>query len=187
LSASDAGGARLLRGCLGADAHEIEPERADRDLVPVLQLAPVDALPVEEHAVEAAVVKDAGPAAVAVDQRMTPRHGRVVEAEVRRQAAADAGPAVLKRHDPHAVLVVEGDVITLADECSAGVRQPVRLQYIRHLVELVRQADGHEHRGAFELAAAALRATRHLVQLMKRHSKAARLAPERTGPCERAG
>ena len=83
-------------GALG-DLDEVQPVAADDDLVAVLQRAPLDALAVDEHAVEAAVVEHAHAVGLAHDQRVAARDGRVVEAHVGGEAAADPRPLARER------------------------------------------------------------------------------------------
>src|SRR3954452_6035609 len=84
-------GQRLLDGL-----EEVEAIAPDDDLVAVGQDTPLDALAVDEHAVEAAVVEDAHAVGLAHDQRVPARHGRVVEADVGREAAPHARPLALE-------------------------------------------------------------------------------------------
>ena len=81
------------------DRHidEVQVVAADHDLVAVGERAPLDPLAVDEHAVEAAVVEHAQAVRLADDQRVAARHGRVVEADVGGQAAADPRPLALQR------------------------------------------------------------------------------------------
>src|SRR5688572_13746951 len=81
----------------GGSAFQREDvEAADRQLVAVAQLLPLDPLAVDEDAVEAAVVEHAQPpAGLRDDQRVAPRDARVVEAQVGGDAAPDARPAAL--------------------------------------------------------------------------------------------
>src|SRR3954452_9411067 len=76
--------------------EEVQPVAPDDDLVAVGQDAPLDALAVDEHAVQAAVVEDAHAVGLAHDQRVPARHGRVVEADVGREAAPHARPLALE-------------------------------------------------------------------------------------------
>ena len=77
------------------DVDEMQVVAADHDLVAVGQRAPLHALAVDEHAVEAAIVEHAQPVGLADDQRVAAGDGRVVEADVGGQAAADPGPLAL--------------------------------------------------------------------------------------------
>src|ERR687885_589665 len=121
--ASDALGAACP---LAAQAHEVDPEPADRELVPVGELGQLHALAVPEDTVEAAVVEDPRPSVVAVDERVAPRDRRVVEADVGGQAPPDPGPAVLKGNDSHALIVLERQVVTLLDERFPRLLEPRR-------------------------------------------------------------
>src|SRR5947208_7807603 len=73
----------LARRDLRRGLEEVQPVTADHDLVAVAQDAPLDALAVDEDAIEAAVVQHADAVGLADYQRMAARHGRVVEAHVR--------------------------------------------------------------------------------------------------------
>lgn len=67
---------------------------ADRQLVAGLQLCPLRLAAVDEDAVEAAVVEDAGRfALVAGDDRVAAGDAGIVEVDLRRLAAADLAPA----------------------------------------------------------------------------------------------
>src|SRR4051812_30574080 len=95
----DAARARRRRDLgLGSDAHEAEPVAPDDDLVAVLQQPAVDARAVDEHAVQAAVVEQPDPVGVAHDQGVPPRDRRIVEPQVRGEAAADTCPLARERH-----------------------------------------------------------------------------------------
>src|SRR3954452_6425019 len=157
-----------------ADAHEIQTEGADRDLVAVVELVPVDALAVQEDAVQAAIVEDACSGPVAMDERVAARHRRIVEADVGGEAAADTRPAILEGGDVDAVVMLERDVVAVRDKRLACLQEPVRCDYVRDLVELigVLVLARHKHRRALELAATALGAVRYLVQLMQRYGEA---------------
>ncbi len=93
-----------MRRC-DRDVAEVQVMAADHDLVPVGQRAPLDALAVDEHAVEAAVVDHAQAVGLAHDQRVPARHRRIIEADVSRQAAADPGPLALERECGHVPVV----------------------------------------------------------------------------------
>jgi len=91
----------------------VQVKAADRELVAVQKPAPVDALTVHEQPVEAAVVEH--PQwflALPDDQRVAARDSRVVEPDVRGDAAADPGPAALEGKDLK--------VVVLEDEIAAG-------------------------------------------------------------------
>ena len=74
---------------------------ADHDLIAVRERAPLDALPVDEHAVEAAVVEDAQTIRLADDQRVTAGNRRIVEPDVGGEAPADPCPFALQREREH--------------------------------------------------------------------------------------
>ena len=92
---------------------------ADHDLVAVRQRAPFHPLAVDEHAVEAAVVEHAQAVGLAHDQRVPARDGRVVEADVGGQAAADPSPLALEREGDDVV------VVGAVGEVLAGLVEPV--------------------------------------------------------------
>ena len=71
--------------------------RPDDDLVAVGQRRPLDAAAVDVDAVERAVVEHAYAVGLGDDQRMTARDGRVVEAHVGGQRAADPRPLARRR------------------------------------------------------------------------------------------
>ena len=52
------------------------------------------------------------------DERVAARNGRIVEADVGRKAAADARPAVLQRHDAHALVYCDSDGSRILDDRS---------------------------------------------------------------------
>src|SRR3712207_6907994 len=56
--------------------------------------------------------------ALAVQQRVAARDRRVLEADVRGEAAADLRPAVLERDHPHALPVLVGEVVAVGDRKS---------------------------------------------------------------------
>src|SRR5581483_425019 len=125
---SGAGGAHPSGGLaerVAGEAYVVEPEAADQDLVAVLELVPVHALAVEEDAVQAAVVEHPGIARLAVDERVPARDGGIVEADVRRQAAAHPRPAVLERDHVDALVVLVGDVVALLDQRLARALEPL--------------------------------------------------------------
>src|SRR5215211_920147 len=167
-----------------AQAEEVEVEAADRDLVAVVELVELDPLTTYEHAVQAAIVEHARPAVVAIDERVAARDRGIVEAHVRRQAATDARPAVLKGDDLDAVVRLEGEVVALRDQGIAGVLEPVG-----------RTVDGlgglggvvtAEQRCAAEPPAAAGGTRRNLVTLVKGDREAARVTAEGAGACQRS-
>ena len=165
-------------------ADVVQVEAADRDLVTVDELVPVDALAVQEDPVEAAVVEDAHRSRLAVDERVAARHGRVVEAHVRRQRAAQPGPALLQREHVHAVVLV-GHVVARLDQRVArlGSQSGVSPAGIA-----IGSAVGAvpEDRSALEGGAAAVRTLRHLVHLVQRDAEPALLATKAPGACQRA-
>ena len=123
--ASRRGGRRGV-GADGLERRVVEVVAADADLVAVRQRAPLDAVSVDEHAVEASVVEHAHPVDVADDQRVAAGDGRVVEAHVRGEAPTDPRPFARQWNDDDLVLVLEAQVLAgLAEDCR-GVEQPGR-------------------------------------------------------------
>ena len=98
-SATAAGGESAERAAGGRRLHVVERVAAHHDLVAVGQRRPLDAPPVHVHAVERPVVEDPHAVGLGDDQRMAPRDGRVVEADVGGQRAADPRPFARYRHD----------------------------------------------------------------------------------------
>jgi len=91
----------------------MEVKATDRQLVAVQEPAPIDRLAIHEQPVEAAVVEHAQwLLALPDDQCVAARHGRVVEPDVRGDAAADPGPAALEGKDLK--------LVVLEDEIAAG-------------------------------------------------------------------
>ena len=82
------------------DLQEPQGVAADEDLVAVGQRRPLDALAVDEDAVQRAVVEHADAVRAAHEQGVAARDGGVVEADVGGQGAADAGPLAGERDDP---------------------------------------------------------------------------------------
>jgi hypothetical protein len=165
--------------------HEVEVEAADRDLLAVAQLVHVDPLAADEHAVQAAVVEDAGVAVLDVDQRVAARDGRVVEADLGRQAAADSRHPAAQLDDAQAATVVVGEVVAVVLERAARLGEPAR---VLDVVRADRLADRQvaEDRRALELGAAAVGAGRNLVALVQCDREAALLTAEAAGARERA-
>src|SRR3954447_18855941 len=98
-SVADGGrGGRAARADGGA-VEEVDGVAADGDLVAVGERGPVDPLPVHVDPVERAVVEHPYAVGLRNNERMTARDGGVVEADVGRQRAPDAGP--LARHGRH--------------------------------------------------------------------------------------
>ena len=102
-----------------ADVDVVQAVAADDDLVAVGQRAPLDPLAVDEHAVEAAVVEHAHAVGLAHDQRVAARDGRVVEAHVGGEAAADPRPLARSAARPPSVALLEGEVLPgLGDQAA---------------------------------------------------------------------
>src|SRR5918999_1572315 len=173
------------RGAVRHEADEEHLEAADVDGVAVLQFRKLDPLPVAEHAVQAAVVEYAGSVGVAIHERVAPRHRRIVEADVGRQAATDSGPALLQRDDAHAVAVLEGEVVARTDERLACLLEPfgrlANLMLLRALQGLA------EQRRAPVAMPPALRAPGHRISFVQGYSEPTRVAAERAGPRQGSG
>ena len=99
---------------------------ADHDLIGIGERAPFDALSVDEHTVEAAVVEHPQAVRLADDQRVAPRHGGVVEADVGREATPDPSPFALKREhgDVFAIRAVR-EVLPWFHEAVAELLEPL--------------------------------------------------------------
>src|ERR687893_747331 len=124
--------------------------------------------------------------ALAVDDGVPARDRRVVEADVRGEAAPDTSEPLLERHDAEAIVCLEGDVVTLLDECRArlleplGPGEPGRRGRVGGVVVA-------EDRRALELARAAVRAGRDRVSLEQGDRVGALLALEGAGARQRSG
>src|SRR5215211_6398127 len=176
-SGSGERGSAPPRAALAAQAQEEKPEAADRDLVAVLELGELDPLAVPEHSVQAAIVEDAsGSVVLAVEQRVAARHRWVVEPHVGREAAADPGPAVLQGNDPHALVVLEREIVALPDQGLAGLLEPTG--WTLDLVAVLLADFVAEQRQAAELPAAALRTRRNVIKLVERDGEAAGVTAE---------
>src|SRR4051812_18767992 len=104
-------GRRARRTADGRGVHEPQRVTADRDLVAVLERAPLDPPAVDEDAVERAVVEHARAVGLVDDERVAPGDRRVVEAHVGGQRAADPRPLALHRNDLVAGAVREDEVL----------------------------------------------------------------------------
>src|SRR3954469_18548080 len=141
--------------------EEVQPVAPDDDLVAVGQDPPLDALAVDEHAVEAAVVQDPHSVRPAHDQRVPARHGRVVEADVRRKAAPHPRPLVLQRGDLHAPALGPRQVLTRLPDHLARAGEKRRALLRRRLVAgPALEALTREQRRPGEAGSAAPRAIR---------------------------
>src|SRR5579884_34730 len=110
------------------EVQEIQPVATDHDLVAVGQRAPLDALAVDEHAIQAAVIEDPQPVRLAHDQRVPARDGRIVEADVRGEAPPDPRPLALERVRDHILLVVAvGEVLARVGEPLAELIEPAAI------------------------------------------------------------
>src|SRR5258707_5884172 len=178
-----------------ADMQEAQPVAPDDDLVAVAQEAPVDAIAVDEHPVQAAVVEQPHPLRVMHDQRVAPRDGRIVEAEIGREAAPDAGPLACQRNSPQLVVLLIDEVVaglleprTSLVEAHAEVRRRGLDQgSVRGLFGAVRDPLRAEQRCAQEHQAAATRAGRQYFRAFDRQRICAVLTTEGTGADESAG
>jgi hypothetical protein len=171
---------------LPGQADEVEMEAPDHDLVPVLELVPVDPLTVQEDPVQAAVVEYADASLVPVKQRMAARHGRVVEAHVRSEAAAETRPPLLERYYADVAVFVEGEVVGPRVELGARVREPGRVLDLVGADRLrgrVLPKDGCTP----ETAGVAVWARGDFVTLVEGDGESAGLAPEGARPRQRAG
>src|SRR3954453_3204091 len=172
------GAGRLLLDGL----EEVQAIAPDDDLVAVAQHAPLDALAVDEHAVEAPVVEDPHAIGLAHDQRVPARHGRVVEPDVGREAAPHARPLALQRGDVHAPALGPGQVLArLVDHLSRAADQRRPLLRRGLVAGAALEARAREQRRPGEARSAAPRAIRQRVRRGQRDDVAAFLASERTG------
>ena len=96
------------------------------ELVAVDQRAPLDAPAVDLDAVERAVVEHAYAALLVGDQRMTARDGRVVEADVGGQRAADPRPFPADRAHDDAAVLLEREVAPGTAEARSRLLEPRR-------------------------------------------------------------
>ena len=134
-----------------APCEELQAVAPDDDLVAVGQRAPLDALAVDEDAVERPVVEHAHAVGLAHDQRVAARDRRVVEADVGGQAAPDPSPLLLQRRDPRRPGVLVGEV--LARRVDHGARSDTssaRSLGARRLAGPAVEAPAGEQRGADE-------------------------------------
>ena len=88
--------------------------------------APLDALAVDEDAVEAAVVEHADAVDAADDERVAARDRGVVEAHVRREPATDPRPLAGQRDDDDLLAILEAEVLARVGEERGRVGQPRR-------------------------------------------------------------
>src|SRR3954453_14961154 len=162
--------------------EEVQAIAPDDDLVAVAQHAPLDALAVDEHAVEAPVVQDPHAIGLAHDQRVPARHGRVVEPDVGREAATDPRPLALERGDANAPAVHPREVLPrLGDHPARPGHQLTAFVRRRLLAGAALEARPREQRRPREPRAATPRAVRQRVGRGQRDDVAAFLAPERSG------
>src|SRR3954453_22736692 len=170
-------GQRLLDGL-----EEVQAIAPDDDLVAVGQDPPLDALAVDEHAVEAAIVEDAHAVGLAHDQRVPARDGRIVDPDVGREAAPDPRPLTLQRGDAHAARGDPGDVLPrVGDHPARSGDQLLALLRRRLLAGPALEARAREQRRPGEPRSAATRAVRQRVGRGERDDVAAFLASERAG------
>src|SRR4051794_27821983 len=174
---------------LGAERHlgdlEIgEPVAADEDLVAVAQASPVDALAVDEDAVERAVVEHAHAVGLADDQRVAAADGRVVEADVGGQRAADARPLLGQRDRDDAAAVLVDEVLAGGRRAGACTPDPFRALVMakRGGRPAGEGGGGAEERGAREARPAAAGAVGQAVAGNERDDVSTFLAAERPGP-----
>lgn len=104
----------------------VEAVAADRQLVAVAQLAPLDQIGVDEDAVEAAVVEDAQRLArFGDDQGVAAGDAGVIEADIGGDAAADPRPAALDLEVEDLAFPVSADQVAAAGrETSPQLVQP---------------------------------------------------------------
>src|SRR5436190_2081921 len=117
---------------------------------------------------------------------MAARDGRVVEAHVRSEAAAETCPSLLERYHTNLPVVVEREVVASRVQLGTCTRKPGRNL---DLMGADRLGGGvvPKDRRAPEAPCAPMRARRDLVAFMKGDGEPARLAAERARPGQRAG
>src|SRR3954447_24276593 len=124
--ASDGGrGGRGARADGGA-VEEVDGVAADGDLVAVAERRPVDPPAVHVDPVERAVVEHPYTVGLGRDERMAARDRGVVEADVGRQGAPDAGPLARHGRDDAAARVLVGEVFAGDGQAGARLLDPVR-------------------------------------------------------------
>jgi hypothetical protein len=124
-------GKETLPACRRSDLDHVQVKATDGQLIAVQKPAPVDALAVHEQPIEAAVVEHPQWLfALPDDQSVTARDGRVVEPDVRGDAAADPGPAALEGKDLK-LFVFEDEVATGGVERVSGGLKPTRGRRLR--------------------------------------------------------
>ena len=119
-------GAERGGGRLGAQRRaigEAQAVAADDDLVAVGEQLRDDALAVDEHAVEAAVVEHAHAVGLGDQHRMAARDGRILEAQVGRQAAADPHRVAGHGDRAHLAGVMEDEVAARCPRSRRGRRR----------------------------------------------------------------
>jgi hypothetical protein len=150
----------------------MQVKAADRQLVAVQEPAPVDALAVHEQPVEAAVVEHPQwLLALPDDQPVAARDSRVVEPDIRGDAAADPGPAALEGKDLK-VVVLEDEIAAGGVERVSRGLEPSRCRRLRGDRKLGRGgliAGAFEDRRASEALAPAAWAFRNLVLSFERN------------------
>ena len=173
--------ARRRRGDRSAHVEEVQAVAPDDDLVAVAQRAPLDALAVDEDAVEGAVVEDPDAVGLAHDQRVAARDRRVVEADVGGQAAADRAStpcrATTARPPPSSKARYWPGSATQRGRARASARAPRPGARARAGAGSARRRTARRGRNA----AAAPRAVRKRVGRGQRHDVAALLTAERPG------
>jgi hypothetical protein len=158
----------------------MDPVAAHDDLVAVLEGAPFDPVPVDEDAVEAAVVEHPDAVRLAHDQGVAARDGRVVEADVGGEAAADPRPLAGERDDGERLPVLVGEVLAGLGELRLGVSEPALALLLGLVLGLAGEVGG-EQRGAGEHRAAAAGAVRQRVMRVQGDHVSAVGALERAG------
>jgi len=89
----------------------VEAHPAELDDIAVAQGRGVHPAAADDHAVERAVVEDPGAVVVMDDEGVTARHGRVVECEAGRWAAADVERTSGQRDEDDLRAVLDGEVL----------------------------------------------------------------------------
>jgi hypothetical protein len=165
-------GKETLPACRRSDLDHVQVKATDGQLVAVQEPAPVDALTVHEEAIETPVVEHPQwLLAFPDDQCVATRDGRVVEPDVRSDAAADSGPAALVGKDLKLV-VFEGEIAAGGVERVSRGLEPSRRRRLRGNRKLGRCrliAGAFEDRRAPETLASAAGAFGNLVLSFERN------------------
>src|SRR3954447_13337042 len=167
-------------------AEDVQAVAADLQLVAGRQRGPLDLVAVDEQAVQAAVVERAKLVLGGThDEGMATGDGRIVEAQVRRGAAADPRPARGELDDDGLTVLLVGEVPARGIDLRADLVKPEGRRGGRGDGLGVERAR-LEQRGAAEAGLTARRAAGELVVRLERHRVPAAHADQRPR-CELSG